>query len=104
MMALTCVLALTAGAAWADTPELKTGPAPFSVKVEIKPTAAPQEEMKPAQPAVTAEKDAKSQTPAKEGQQAKAAESEKKIGINLASRILTLYEGCLLYTSDAADD
>lgn len=93
MMALTCVLALTAGAAWADTPELKTGPAPFSVKVEIKPTAAPQEEMKPAQPAVTAEKDAKSQTPAKEGQQAKAAESEKKIGINLASRILTLYEG-----------
>ena len=92
-MALTCVLALTAGAAWADTPELKTGPAPFSVKVEIKPTAAPQEEMKPAQPAVTAEKDAKSQTPAKEGQQAKAAESEKKIGINLASRILTLYEG-----------
>lgn len=38
MMALTCVLALTAGAAWADTPELKTGPAPFAVKVEIKPT------------------------------------------------------------------
>lgn len=93
MMALTCVLALTAGAAWADTPELKTGPAPFSVKVEIKPTVAPQEETKPAQPAVTAEKDAKSQTPAEEGQQAKAAESEKKIGINLASRILTLYEG-----------
>lgn len=48
MMALTCVLALTAGAAWADTPELKTGPAPFAVKVEIKPTAAPQEETKPA--------------------------------------------------------
>lgn len=93
MMALTCVLALTAGVAWADTPELKTGPAPFSVKVEIKPTVAPQEETKPAQPAVTAEKDAKSQTPAKEGQQAKTAESEKKIGINLASRILTLYEG-----------
>lgn len=92
-MALTCVLALTAGAAWADTPELKTGPAPFAVKVEIKPTAAPQEETKPAQPAVTAKKDTKSQTAAKEGQQAKAAESEKKIGINLASRILTLYEG-----------
>ena len=92
-MALTCVLALTAGAAWADTPELKTGPAPFAVKVEIKPTAAPQEETKPAQPAVTAKKDTKSQTAAKEGQQAKAVESEKKIGINLASRILTLYEG-----------
>ena len=90
MMALTCVLALTAGAAWADTPELKTGPAPFAVKVEIKPTAAPQEETKPAQPAVTAKKDTKSQTAAKEGQQAKAVESEKKIGINLASRILTL--------------
>ena len=43
MMALTCVLALTAGAAWADTPELKTGPAPFAVKVEIKPAAAQQE-------------------------------------------------------------
>lgn len=92
-MALTCVLAVTAGAAWADTPELKTGPAPFAVKVEIKPTAAPQEETKPAQPAVTAKKDTKSQTAAKEGQQAKAVESEKKIGINLASRILTLYEG-----------
>lgn len=45
------------------------------------------------QPAVTAKKDTKSQTAAKEGQQAKAVESEKKIGINLASRILTLYEG-----------
>ena len=44
-------------------------------------------------PAVTAKKDTKSQTAAKEGQQAKAVESEKKIGINLASRILTLYEG-----------
>lgn len=45
--------------------------------MEIKP-AAPQEETKPAQPAVTAKKDTKSQTAAKEGQQAKAVESEKE--------------------------
>lgn len=76
-MALTCALALTAGAAWADTPELKTGPAPFSVKVEIKPTAAPQEETKPVQEAAKTEKETKAQPTAKA---AKAAESEKKIG------------------------
>ena len=88
MMALACALALTTGAAWADSPELKTAPAPFSVKVEIKPTAAPPEETKTVQPAAAAKKE----TPA-QPVEAQENASEKKIGINLASRILTLYEG-----------
>ncbi|MGN0947880.1 L,D-transpeptidase [uncultured Megasphaera sp.] len=86
LIALTCALVLTTGAALADTPELKTAPAPFHVKVEIKPTSAPQTE---TQPAAAAPQTAAKTAPAR----AQENTSEKKIGINLASRILTLYEG-----------
>lgn len=42
MVALTCAMALSTGAAWVHAEELKTAPPPFAVKVEIKPAAAPQ--------------------------------------------------------------
>ena len=42
MVALTCAVALSTGAAWVHAEELKTAPPPFAVKVEIKPATAPQ--------------------------------------------------------------
>lgn len=107
MTAFICAFVLTAGCALADTPELKTAPAPFKVKVEIKPTTAPAAAKTEPGFAVVENKDvagsAKVQNVTAAGTAAPAAtaakqtvkknSSEPRIGINLASRILTLYQG-----------
>ncbi len=89
MVALTCAVALSTGAAWVHAEELKTAPPPFAVKVEIKPATAPQTSNTSAQKTATqaaSKAQPKAETAVKKS-------TEKKIGVNIASRILTLYEG-----------
>lgn len=89
MVALTCAVALSTGAAWVHAEELKTAPPPFAVKVEIKPATAPQTSNTSAQKTGT---QAASKAQPKVEKTVKKS-TEKKIGVNIASRILTLYEG-----------
>ncbi len=88
MVALTCAVALSTGAAWVHAEELKTAPPPFAVKVEIKPAAAPQTSNTSVQKTGT---QAASKAQPKVEKTVKKS-TEKKIGVNIASRILTLYE------------
>lgn len=106
-----CALFLTAGCALADTPELKTAPAPFKVtpvKVEIKSTPTPAKAEPAFQPVQNADIAGSAQvqntqvvtaasTPNRTTSVPKKitnpVTNEPKIGINLASRQLTLYQG-----------
>ena len=89
MVALPCAMALSTGAAGVHAEELQTAPPPFAVKVEIKPAAAPQSNDTSAPQAATQTVSEAQPKP----EQAVKKSTEKKIGVNIASRILTLYEG-----------
>ena len=70
---------------WVHAEELKTAPPPFAVKVEIKPATAPQTSNTSAQKTATqaaSKAQPKAETAVKKS-------TEKKIGVNIASRILT---------------